>query len=719
MRVVSSWDVFDTIIGRKCGNAVALFDQMGKILGDEEFRVKRVEAERRLQKRDIEYSLGDIYKEFGDASLADVEWELEKRNIFAIIRYSSKLENDDILVSDMYLSEVQIRELLKIAGISFTGKIFVSCYGKSSGKIWKTIQKECHVTYHIGDNEANDVKKPRNYGINTSMASTGYSKHELFYRKYSVELSNWLRFTRLSTIISETGRDKLNYLEIELNFPFLWACCHALAAYFREKKLEKLYFVSRDGQMFLKMFRELYRDIPAEYLFTSRDCLLSNSKTYFEYLNKRLLNNTALVDLTASCSSLKQALPKLAVKKPKIWIAFFLLEPLRVNLESIECSYLTTNVRTKHNNSLLERLNYADHWHVSDVDAKEQPIFDLPNEYDMNKVLVYHLLLQKAMENMPMMGCDKLWEIADYALRCIHLELRFIKGIFPNHDIVEKERHMRMTHQSSDVIVMSSLYNLRWRQILPWWKSLRRSGFKGEIHIINYGCEAETKRAMKINGIILHDRKLTTAQVVVDRFLDTARILETFLPDRKVILTDCSDIVFQTDPGLAMDKLMSSHEKIIVSSEGIRFIDNQWTRDNLKASFPEYWESFKLENLYNAGSIGGYAGTLKELARDIYQMCLTKPDAKGHDQAAMNILLRTPKYKPITHFSALQDGWCFCAASTMLASPEDRPSPMPVLPQVTDGKCYNYDGELICMFHHYTRNKDLKNWVRRAYNIPA
>ena len=140
MKSVHSYDMFDTLVGRKCGNAKRLFAQIADILEDPAFPEKRIAAERTLQQKRIEYSLDDIYSAYGDRSLAVVEFNLELHNVFPIKRYADRLTNHDIIVSDMYLSENQLRQLLAAAGIKFTGRIYVSCCGKHIGDIWRNIK---------------------------------------------------------------------------------------------------------------------------------------------------------------------------------------------------------------------------------------------------------------------------------------------------------------------------------------------------------------------------------------------------------------------------------------------------------------------------------------------------------------------------------------------------------------------------------------------------
>ena len=439
MKSVHSYDMFDTLVGRKCGNAKRLFAQIADILEDPAFPEKRIAAERTLQQKRIEYSLDDIYSAYGDCTLAVVEFDLELHNVFPIKRYADRLTNDDIIVSDMYLSGNQLRQLLAAAGIKFTGRIYVSCCGKHTGDIWRNIKANHLISTHRGDNIHNDIQKPKAHGIRTSLAETSFTKAEQFYAKHSEDLAYWLRHHRLEHITDE-NKEHLNLLQLEFNVSFLWACSHLLAEHSHENKLKKLLFMSRDNCMFQQLFQKLYPDVETEYLYVSREQLISGSDSYFAYLNKRLTKDTSLVDLGASCGSLKAALPRLKVRNPRIWTAIYLQQPWNVDPRQIQLCYLTTNVNTTINNTFLEMLNYALHWHVADVDKNEQPHFDQENEYDMRLVEEYHLLFEKMLADAPAKNGTQLQPIIEYALTNIHRHGAFLRKMFPGHHRFESKR---------------------------------------------------------------------------------------------------------------------------------------------------------------------------------------------------------------------------------------------------------------------------------------
>jgi hypothetical protein len=160
-------------------------------------------------------------------------------------------------------------------------------------------------------------------------------------------------------------------------------------------------------------------------------------------------------------------------------------------------------------------------------------------------------------------------------------------------------------------------------------------------------------------------------------------------------------------------------QSIVVASEGVKFKDNRWTRDNLRMSFPDFYDYMCELPFYNAGSFAAKAGILRDLAHETFAICMTKSDCRSHDQAALNILLQSAKYRDQTLFTGPNDTWCYCAASSMFASPEDAKGFRDNLPVVRNGKCYVKGEYLTCMFHHYIRDREttrqVRRWVEREY----
>lgn len=264
-------------------------------------------------------------------------------------------------------------------------------------------------------------------------------------------------------------------------------------------------------------------------------------------------------------------------------------------------------------------------------------------------------------------------------------------------------------------IIVGAVQGYEWKKIEPWFRSLRLTGFDGEVHLMIYGYARASSALAKITrtaqreGVNLHECTMTAKQVVVSRFNDLAKLCGLFDEQAWVIFPDVGDIVFQRNPDEFLARIQKD-KRIVVASEGVSFSGNRWVRENLEHSFPEHYDALIGETLYNAGSVAARAGTWMRLAADVYWMSMSKAQATSHDQAALNILLRSERYKDHVLFTRANDGWCFNGASSIFAKPEDRVNYLERWPELIDGKCYVEAG-LAVMFHHYTRDVGTKRRV--------
>lgn len=261
--------------------------------------------------------------------------------------------------------------------------------------------------------------------------------------------------------------------------------------------------------------------------------------------------------------------------------------------------------------------------------------------------------------------------------------------------------------------LVGSLDGLPWSKAEHLWRSMRLQRMKPRFHMVVRKIDGKSRDTMKSLGIELVEIPETNFQIVVDRFAALADICYELHPDAWVIACDMTDIVFQRD---AMEFLntVPDDKRIVVASECIQFQYQWWAGPNMLQSFPEHWDTMKGKTLYNAGSIAGRAGDLAELSCEIYEMCIKKPTARGHDQAAMNILLQSDKYRDRTLFARANDGWCYCMASTWMAKEREKKWLQEPLCRFLGHVCVTENNTIPVMLHHYNRDRRIDKIVRRA-----
>ena len=311
-RLVSSFDVFDTVLTRRVGAPSAVAELLGARLQAEDgsrvsaaaFASARgyVEAEVNNTLR-RHGSLTEIYERMAEvlnvprsvaAGWALGEEALERELVVplpgAAERVTAARADSDavIFVSDTPHRVDLIRELLERAGLLRPeDRVFVSGGGphsKSRGGLFTAVQQElgsdvrCH---HVGDDAWSDVAAARREGWSYERDTRGrLTRYEETLEQRSVvsgSVCSWMagasRQARLEAVhrgVSPTIADVASgVLAPMLTAYALWIIGQA-----RQHRVERLYFVLRDGEVMLRaaqpLVERLAPDLELRYLYGSR-----------------------------------------------------------------------------------------------------------------------------------------------------------------------------------------------------------------------------------------------------------------------------------------------------------------------------------------------------------------------------------------------------------------------------------------------------------------
>lgn len=308
-----SFDLFDTLIKRDCYKPTELFafveQKINQKFGFQSyFASKREEAEvsARNKSSDEEVTLEEIYAELSlEISNAEKEnvrhWEEEYEYTLCqwnpcmkpIYEYCRKKKKKVLIVTDIYLSEKLIRQILDKLEIYYD-MLFVSSTErktKSRGSLFREVLKQTGIKLseilHIGDNRRSDYLMPKRLGIQ-SFHIPKEMKINLFIDKKKYKqinsyanlcsfISNHASVHSWDAVYANQTFDFFSEAGYETQGPVLYGYITWLQEQFERDGIEKIFFLARDGQLMQEAYQKLPYTLPNNYMYASRKALITPS----------------------------------------------------------------------------------------------------------------------------------------------------------------------------------------------------------------------------------------------------------------------------------------------------------------------------------------------------------------------------------------------------------------------------------------------------------
>ena len=438
-----SWDVWDTLIGRKCGTPMRLWEKMSVDMDN--FPTARNNAAIQLYRTGREHTLADIYDVLRRPDLLEAEWEAEKSNVFLIPGTADQIQDGDVLVSDSYLTEDQTRELLRIAGFDKDVHLIVTCYGKRLGTAWNQARQYGEITSHYGDNWEADVCSPQRAMIpGLHFRESGLSAIEQFYSHWGSEDFAWfIRRWRLANPYGSTNQGFLWHWQAKANFPMLHAACAGLAGIVSSELREPV-FLARDACLLGRLWSHLYKILPGRILWTSRELFRRPSASFIEYFRKFTKDDDILVDLRGTGRSYAAFCENHGA--PSQPIVYVLLDDgYNIEIESPRRLRLTSAIRCPNDFATIEMFNLALHGRALDVSADGTPTFDDATEdYDHTLVAVAHRMMDEALPEWKLFKLADWRAVLEFSIQLAASHAKRLGELFPMHGMLEDNDGIRV-----------------------------------------------------------------------------------------------------------------------------------------------------------------------------------------------------------------------------------------------------------------------------------
>ncbi|CAG7619057.1 HAD family hydrolase [Paenibacillus allorhizosphaerae] len=326
-----SLDVFDTLLLRACGKPSDVFLHIAEeahrqavllpSVTPNEFASMRISAESQARDKQwaahkhSEVTLHEIYEQFpshvGDREqLQFLELEAEKRycylnpNIVSLMRCCRNQGTKVALVSDMYLSAVQMANLLEAAGLDMTmvDRILVSSETKGdkvSGRLFDTLLAafpavDRSAVIHIGDSYRADIMGAESRGIRSVHYNVIPETFESAYHWESIRHGEVLPELRSLRKLAGASLVSGDYDEKQRHFhalgagmfgPFLQALCDWVIDICVQENRTAIHPLMREGYLLGPMLQRAVRfrglDIQVVPIYVSRQAVYLPSLSGF------------------------------------------------------------------------------------------------------------------------------------------------------------------------------------------------------------------------------------------------------------------------------------------------------------------------------------------------------------------------------------------------------------------------------------------------------
>lgn len=327
---VISFDIFDTLLLRPFKKPSDLFHIIGKRLNFEGFAFSfyRVRTEIEKELRDEKYrrigsreiTIYDIYHEierrtniaYEEGLNEEIQAEMDycfanpyMLQVFKILKNQGKRI---IATSDMYLPREIMIKLL--SGCEYEGfdRIYVSCdyecSKNSNGRNLFHIVKSDYADKsicHVGDNMISDIDRAQKEGLYTAYYK---NVHQVSETLNNVRMAEVLKGSYLGLIECKLYNGVKNH-SFFYQYGYAYGGIYVLGymkwidRFVRDKKIDKLLFVARDGYVYKKVYDKICGSVESAYLYWSRVALMKycvadrNFEDFFERVVKIKAANSA------------------------------------------------------------------------------------------------------------------------------------------------------------------------------------------------------------------------------------------------------------------------------------------------------------------------------------------------------------------------------------------------------------------------------------------
>ena len=316
-RAAASFDLFDTLVARRCFDPLEIFRAVEANSGVKDFARLRHAVEMAMFGRRL-YGLDDVYAQLAAATgwsettiqkLKIMELAEEWDNLFPIGEIVALVEPRDLIVSDMYLPQAFVRRIVEEKCGLVGRAIHLSNYGKHLGVIWPLLLADTEIVRHYGDNPHADIASPKRFGVEAQHVTVSqWSPGERILLDLGLRpYAQAVREARLRAYDADPIRQGVAAVQLRLNLPLLIIGGLYCLARARAIEADTLLMCSRDCNLLAPLVERIAQRAPhaprVRYIRASRKLFLSGSVEYEAYFQRQMGARNCLIDLVGTGQS--------------------------------------------------------------------------------------------------------------------------------------------------------------------------------------------------------------------------------------------------------------------------------------------------------------------------------------------------------------------------------------------------------------------------------
>jgi predicted HAD superfamily hydrolase len=315
---MKSFDYFDTLVTRLVAEPTDVFRLVEERSGIVGFSARRIAAEyaARQAAPQAEVTLDAVYRHLSladdERSLAmSLELQLEQALAVPVRENVDRLQAGDLIVSDMYLPQRELQNVLAALRIPDTVELVVSSsegVRKADGRLWdRLVARYPRLQLHVGDNLRSDVTEPRKRGLRSEhYTGCDLNRYEQALVDGSIDgsvVAAACRAARLGRPRHEASEEdrQLDEVFASVFAPLFTGFVDWVLDSCMKRGVRTVLFMARDGQLLYRLACERVRsrglELVLRYVYGSRRALHLPGLSDLESAKSWLLENTPLLSL--------------------------------------------------------------------------------------------------------------------------------------------------------------------------------------------------------------------------------------------------------------------------------------------------------------------------------------------------------------------------------------------------------------------------------------